>query len=52
MRIELIDITVRDLVAGYHDDGSVGVVGYGGKLDRFYVRGDRKYAWVVVRRRR
>jgi len=24
---------VRDLVAGYQDDGDGGVVGYGGKLD-------------------
>lgn len=33
MRIQLLDLTVRDLVAGYHDDGEGGVVGYGGKLD-------------------
>ncbi len=33
MKIEQIDITVRDLVAGYKDDGEGGVVGYGGKLD-------------------
>ncbi len=33
MKIELIDLTVRDLVAGYHDDGEGGVVGYGGALD-------------------
>ena len=33
MKIELHEITVRDLVAGYHDDGDDGVVGYGGKLD-------------------
>ncbi|MDE2857650.1 MAG: HNH endonuclease [Chloroflexota bacterium] len=33
MKIEMKDLTVRDLVAGYHDDGEGGVVGYGGKLD-------------------
>ncbi len=33
MRIELLDITVRELVEGYKDDGDGGVVGYGGKLD-------------------
>ena len=46
MKVELIDFTVRELVEGYD-----GVVGNGGKLDRFYVRGDRKYARVVVRRK-
>ena len=33
MKIELLDLTVRELVVGYHDDGDGGVVGYGGKLD-------------------
>lgn len=33
MEIALREITVRDLVAGYRDDGDDGVVGYGGKLD-------------------
>ncbi|MDE2775003.1 MAG: DUF262 domain-containing protein [Chloroflexota bacterium] len=33
MKIQLLDLSVRDLVAGYHDDGEGGVVGYGGKLD-------------------
>lgn len=33
MRIDLKRITIRDLVAGYHDDGEGGVRGYGGKLD-------------------
>ncbi len=28
MKISLLDITVRDLVAGCHDDGDGGVVGY------------------------
>lgn len=32
MKIDLIDLTVRDLVNGYADDGEGGVVGYGGKL--------------------
>ena len=31
MKIELIDLTIRDLVDGYSDDGEGGVVGYGGK---------------------
>ena len=33
MKIHLLDLTVRDLVKGYQDDGEGGVVGYGGKLD-------------------
>ena len=33
MKIELMKITVRDLVREYHDDGEGGVRGYGGKLD-------------------
>lgn len=33
MKIELHEITVADLVAGYMDDGEGGVVGYGGRLD-------------------
>jgi hypothetical protein len=33
MKIELKEITVRDLTAGYKDNQEDGVVGYGGKLD-------------------
>ena len=33
MKIELNEITVRELVEGYEDDGDDGVRGYGGKLD-------------------
>ena len=33
MNIELQEITIRDLVEGYADDGDGGVVGYGGRLD-------------------
>lgn len=33
MDIKLNEVTVRDLVEGYADDGDEGVVGYGGKLD-------------------
>ena len=33
MKIDLKEITVRDLVEGYHDDGEGGVRGYDGKLD-------------------
>ena len=32
MKIELLDITVRELVEGYHDDGEGGVIGYDGLL--------------------
>ena len=33
MKIDLNNITARDLVEDYHDDGEGGVRGYGGKLD-------------------
>jgi len=33
MKIDLHEVTVRDLVDGYKDDGAEGVVGYGGLLD-------------------
>ncbi|MYI35698.1 MAG: DUF262 domain-containing protein, partial [Acidimicrobiaceae bacterium] len=33
MNVELHDITVRELVAGYSDDGEGGVTGYSGNLD-------------------
>lgn len=33
MKIELNNITVRELVEGYSDDGDGGVVGFAGKLD-------------------
>ena len=33
MKIELLDITVRELVEGYRDDGEGGVTGYDGLLD-------------------
>ncbi len=33
MNIQLHEITVRELVDGYVDDGEGGVRGYGGKLD-------------------
>jgi hypothetical protein len=33
MKIELKEITVRDLVNGYKDNNDDGVIGYGGKLD-------------------
>ena len=33
MKIELLDITVREIVEDYDDDGEGGVTGYGGKLD-------------------
>lgn len=33
MKITLREITVRDLVAGYQNDGEGGVVGYAGRLN-------------------
>ena len=33
MKIQQLDLTVRDLVAGYEDNGYGGVVGYGVMLD-------------------
>ena len=33
MKIELLDLTVREIVEDYSDDGEGGVTGYGGKLD-------------------
>ena len=33
MKIELTEITVRDLANGYEDNDEGGVVGFGGKLD-------------------
>ena len=33
MKIELLDLTVQELVEDYYDDGESGVTGYGGKLD-------------------
>ena len=33
MKVDLREVTVRELVDGYYDDREGGVVGYGGKLD-------------------
>ena len=33
MKIELKEITIRDLTDGYQDNAEEGVVGYGGRLD-------------------
>ena len=33
MKIELLDLTVREIVEDYEDPGEDGVTGYGGKLD-------------------
>jgi hypothetical protein len=33
MKIELRDMTIRDLTSGYEDNEEAGVVGYGGELD-------------------
>ncbi len=33
MKIQRLDLTIRDLAAGWLDDGEGGVVGYGGWLD-------------------
>ena len=53
MKIELNEITVRELVYGYQDDGEGGVIGYGGKLDirpayqREFIYKDQQRAAVV-----
>lgn len=53
MKIQQLDLTVRELVAGYFDDGDGGVVGYGGKLDirppyqREFVYGDIERKAVI-----
>lgn len=47
MDIQLHEIKVRELVAGYEDRGDEGVVGYGGALDirpayqREFIYGER-----------
>ena len=33
MKIEMHDVTIRELVDGYRDEGDDGVFGYGGRLD-------------------
>ena len=33
MKIELLDLTVRELVEGYYDDDEGGVTGYRDRLD-------------------
>ena len=33
MKIELLDLTVHELVKSYDDAGEDGVTGYGGRLD-------------------
>jgi hypothetical protein len=33
VKIELKEITVRELVEGYKDEGEAGVIGFAGKLD-------------------
>lgn len=53
MKIELNEITVRELVDGYQDDGEGGVRGYGGKLDirppyqREFIYKDEQRAAVI-----
>ena len=53
MDIELKNISVGELVDGYHDDGEGGVVGYDGKLDirppfqREFVYKDKQRAAVI-----
>ena len=53
MNVELKEITVRDLVNGYRDDGEGGVTGYGGRLDirppyqREFVYGDKERNEVI-----
>ena len=53
MKIELKNVTVRELVAGYADNGDGGVVAYGGKLDvrpayqREFIYKDRQREAVI-----
>ncbi len=53
MKVELREVTVRELVAGYLDDGEGGVVGYDGKLDirpafqREFVYGEKERNAVI-----
>ena len=53
MKVDMRDVTVRELVDGYRDDGEGGVVGYGGKLDirppfqREFVYGEKERNAVI-----
>ena len=53
MKTAMKDVTVRQLVAGYRDDGEGGVVGYGGSLDirppfqREFIYSDKERAAVI-----
>lgn len=54
MKIELREISVRELVEGYIDDGEDGVTGYGGRLDirppyqREFIYGDSQRDAVIT----
>ncbi len=52
MKIELNQVTVRELFEVYEADGHDGVVSFAGKLGRFYVNGNRKYARIVICRKK
>ena len=53
MRIQLREVTIGELAAGYSDNGEGGVVGYGGKLDvrppyqREFIYGDAQRNAVI-----
>ena len=53
LKIELLDLTVQELVEDYYDDDEGGVTGYGGKLDirppfqREFVYDDKKRNAVI-----
>lgn len=53
MKIELHEIPIREVAAGYKDSAENGVVGYGGKLDirpayqREYIYKDKKRDAVI-----
>jgi len=53
VKIELHEITIRQVIEGYADDGEDGVVGYGGQLDirpkyqREFVYDEKKRAAVI-----
>lgn len=53
MKIELTEITIRELTDGYADNNDDGIVGYGGKLDirppyqREFIYGEKQRAAVI-----
>ena len=52
MRVTPKKITVRELVDGYEENPDGRIVGWGGKIDRGYVNGERKYSRILIRNKR